>query len=573
MTNVSKQTASVTSSTCALASDGGRGPRLRGGCLPSEGGALGTAAKLQTPPLQVVDFSTGEIASQGKISQVESINNARRIRFELQDAARDILFGFHGDSVRKNDKGYEVHHRTCTCNRLRHSATTQVVKSSTHKKAFYGGLMTCANARTCSVCAAPINERKANEMRLAANQCEAMGLQMSMLTFTVPHSSGDHIDDLIPKITKALVHFWEGNPAKKFRNKYGIVGNIRSFEVRYGGNGWHPHFHIIIFSERPLPRTKFKVIANRRTVLEEQEDGWNWILNRWQTMCAKAGLNEPNHYGMDIQDGTQAGEYITKFGSDGEILETKSGKAVTWDVADEMTKGNTKQGRKGSWSPWDLLARSVDGDLTDGQRLEAKKLFLFYARAMVGITQIKWSRGLRGMFSLGADISDEEILKREEDSADFLCHITPDEWKYIVKNKLRSVVLELAENGGSAAVARFLHSHCGTGCFDDFLRLFGERNSMKTEKGLEHVYSRLQQREDKKLADFIKESSFAPDFDKSSFIEKDASALVVHESERYGCYLTNDKVDSLSRVDFDLASRPLSQIDLPPFEPVSFEPK
>ena len=419
---------------------------LRGGPRSGRGSELaeplGIATKLRTPTTQQTDFvdlnsleivckETGEIAQQGRLSKVDAINEARNIRFKLQDAARDILYSYHGSNVPVNKKGYQVHHRTCVCTLFRTGATAQVVKSATTNKAFFAGLMSCANSRTCPVCSAKISERKSNEMRTAFNIGRAEKLNISLLTFTAPHNAGDKLEDLKGGISKALELFWRGATAQRFKEKYLIIGNIRSFEIRHGSNGWHPHFHIIIFSHEALPMTgrdsKGKINA-------EQSDEWNFILKRWQSCCIRAGLNTPNKYGMDIQNGAYAGQYISKFGSDDEILKTKSGKKITWDMADEMTKGNTKTGRKGSSSPWDLLALSVDGE-TKEIKQQNKILFLFYARAMQGVNLIRWSRGLRDYFDLGAQATDEEILKQEEDKADFLCHIKPHEWEYIIKNK------------------------------------------------------------------------------------------------------------------------------------------
>lgn len=459
----------------------------RGATAPQRAAAapLGIATKLRTPPIQptentsfsgfeLIDRMTGEILQQGKLSQVDSINEARIIRFNLQDAAKDILYSFHGSDVPINSKGYQVHHRTCTCSRFRTGSTTQIVKSKTTNKAFFAGLMSCANSRTCPICSAKISERKANEMRTAFNIGRAEKLSISLFTLTAPHHSGDKIDELVPKISLALQHFWRGATAQRFKSRFGIIGNIRSFEIRHGDNGWHPHFHIIIFSKNDLPMTNRD---SKGRINKEQSQAWNDLLARWQKCCVRAGLSAPNKYGMDIQNGAHAGEYISKFGSDDEILKTKSGKSISWDMADEMTKGNTKTGRKGSSSPWDLLALSVDGETKEIKQAN-KLLFLFYARAMQGVNLIRWSRGLRNYFDLGAQATDEEILQQEEDKADLLCHIQPYEWEYIIKNKLRALVLQLAENGGADAIAQLLYVGNEYDSFDDFLLEFKDRNNL-----------------------------------------------------------------------------------------------
>jgi len=431
------------------------------------GEPLGIYAKLRTPPKKSSEFldeSTGEFVVLGKLSSVEATKEARKIRFKLQDAARDALYLFHGDHTPLNKGGYPVYHRTCSCTRINISSTVSIVKSSTNKKSFYSGLSSCASASTCPICAAKINERKSNELRVMANQAEAIGNNLSLLTLTTPHTASDKIEDLLPKISCALTKFWAGAWATRFKNKYGIIGNIRSFEVLHGLNGWHPHFHLIIVSDKKLPSTNR---TDKGYILNDQSDAWRHILNRWKSVSISAGLGMPNMNGLDIQNGDKAGEYISKFGSDEQILETKSGKKITWDMMDEATKGMTKLGKKGSKTPWALLSDSVDSDLTPEQRKEAKFLFLFYARAIKGKNMLRWSKGLRDHFGLGKQATDEEIISQEEDKADLLCHILPVEWKQILKLKHRNLVLDLAESGGSVAVARYLF---GLDKFaDDFL--------------------------------------------------------------------------------------------------------
>jgi hypothetical protein len=77
---------------------------------------------------------------------------------------------------------------------------------------------------------------------------------------------------------------------------------------------------------------------------------------------------------------------------------------------------------------------------------------------MKGASQLKWSRGLRKVFELEAEKTDEELLAEYEDKAKLLCHLSALEWSYLIKNKTRSVILDLAETGGSEAVARYLYN-------------------------------------------------------------------------------------------------------------------
>ena len=381
----------------------------------------------------LLDVETGEITV---LDSNQKVKDARRERFKLLDAAANILHGFHLESDTTRN-GYEIKHRTCKCLRVNIAPTAQVLKSDQMKKAFFGGVMQCGSVWTCPVCAAKINERKANEMRVAFNQAPVMGLKPHLITFTAPHTAGDEIAELNGKMRDALANFWRERQVSNWKKSRGVVGNIRSLEVRYGSNGWHPHFHLIVFS--------------KDSVLDDTE----LLLEKWKRVCVRSGLSEPNEYGLDIQDGSKAGEYICKFGSDGEMLERADGEKVSWDAADEMTKGNAKKGKTGSLSPWDLLRGFTDSE-SEAERNRFRGLFLHYARAFKGVSQLRWSRGLRKLFELEPEKSDDEIVAEQEDSAKLLCHLSRDEWRYLIKTKQRATVLELAENGGSEAVARFL---------------------------------------------------------------------------------------------------------------------
>lgn len=422
----------------------GGSPRLRGGNLKAE--SLGNATKLRTPPhtrlnsISALDYETGEYIQTGKLPDSELARISREQRFLLQDTARHILYGFD-EKVRKNAKGFDVHHRTTTCNRFRFSETTEIVKSKTNNKSFYRGLMQCADAKTCPVCAAKISERKANEMRVAFNQWLAMGKYVSLVTFTSPHTAKDEINGLVAKQADALSRFWRGNPAKKFKEKYGISGNIRSFEIKHGKNGWHPHFHILVFSDIPLPT-------------DSDSDDYKWIFNRWCKMSKNAGLSKPNHYGLDIRDGSGAGDYVSKYGSDEEILSTVSGDKITWDMADEMTKGHLKT-KGNSLTPFQILSSYSTAE-TKEEKKTYYALFLEYARALKGKTLLKWSRGLRDLFELGHQKTDEEIVAEETDKADLLAHLDVVEWEFILRNNYRTLVLDLADKGGKDAVNNFL---------------------------------------------------------------------------------------------------------------------
>lgn len=337
---------------------------------------------------------------------------ARRVeRFALQSVARDIL----PDS------------RTAKCLRIRaHERDVEVWKSKGHGTASYGGLQTCGSVWTCPVCAAKIAERRRLEIQAAMAQHRAQGGEVQLLTLTTPHTRFDVLEELLARQAKALQAFLRDKTVKKVFQEMGYQGQIRAWEGTHGrkgtNNGWHPHFHFLQF------------------VLVKGDEGqlMDWktrLYLRWDAYCQKAGLGSPSFaHGIDLQDGQQASNYVSK-----------------WGLEDEMTKAHIKKGKAGGETPFDLL-RAVLADKNDKQ---AVALFAEFARCFKGKRQLSWSNGLKARFNQ-AEKDDQELAAEIEDSAELLGQITPDQWRDVLRVKARAVVLELAAAAGWPAVQKFL---------------------------------------------------------------------------------------------------------------------
>lgn len=403
-------------------------------------------------PLNLVDNSTGEVidvTEEGQLKQ--ALTYKLMLRYQRQTSARVTLYGFH-ESTRVKANGHKQHHQTCYCNYVPYSKDIDVLKNPTTQRYNLSGLSTCGSAAVCPICESIISERRANELRSAFNQAKAMGLHIQLLTFTIPHTIGDSIRDLRPKISQAQQLFFKGSPWKRQVDKYGIKAYARSLECRYGSHGWHPHFHFIVFSEKPLPRTKLadqtaKSKRWRKLHLSDQSDDWLWWLNRWQTMCEKSGLGSPNEYGLDIRDGSMAYDYIVKYGMDGSPAVTSKGKQLTWDMADEITKGQKKDG-KTSFSPFQLLDFIGSSDVPDQEKKKYRFEFLEYARAMKGVPLMRWSKSAFDVFAFD-DKTDAELLKDENDVSVLFAQISVFQWRCILKHSSRDAFMEIVNSGAS----------------------------------------------------------------------------------------------------------------------------
>ena len=364
--------------------------------LEASAGFLGTNAKYSvTPPEKLFDPMAARVA-----------------RFALQSVARKFL----PDS------------RTNNCLRLRaFNQEIQVIRSKEYKTASYTGLQTCGSVWACPVCAAKIAERRRVEIQAAMACFKASGGSVNLLTLTTPHQRTDNLRDLLEMQATALKYFKMDRTVRNIFKELGIVGQIRALEVTHGrnsptNNGWHPHYHFLLFAEIHL--------ADDYT----REGMADRLYIRWAACCVRAGLGEPSRlHGIKLDDGSKAAKYVSK-----------------WGLEDEMTKGHTKKALHGE-TPFDFL-RSY---LADSKDKQAGALFKEFAETFKGKRQLHWSAGLKKLFKIG-EVSDEELLNKHEDDASFLGQIPLNQWKEVLRDDGRGFVLQLAAKFGWPPVAEYL---------------------------------------------------------------------------------------------------------------------
>lgn len=363
---------------------------------------LGTSAKSSS----LVDFEgnfldtgTGEIV----LAKPEHDPAVSRLeRFALQSASRQAL-------------RYTKVSRVARCLRVRRKdkAAVEVYRSVEYGTAHYGGLQTCGSVWVCPVCAAKISERRKAELLSAIEQHKAGGGDALLLTLTTPHHLGDNLAEVVAGQKQALVYFNGGKAAQALYMSIGCIGQVRVLEVTNGrlravNNGWHPHYHILLFVRSGLDLD----------VLQRS------FYARWASSCKKAGLPVPSfEHGLRLDDGSKAASYVSK-----------------WGLESEMTKGHIKKAKDGE-TPFDLLRAFLHDD--DKQ---AAALFREFAEVFKGKRQLFWSPGLKAKFAV-EEVSDEDAAASQEERAELLGRIELEDWRLILKYDVRGEVLELARHG------------------------------------------------------------------------------------------------------------------------------
>jgi hypothetical protein len=387
---------------------------------PFSGSHLGIDAKYsagqQNQGFQPFDPLTGEVLQTEK--QYCSVT-VRLERYILQSAARKLL---------NNSKVTRVNNCLRVPSKIikfqQRPAGVQVYKSLKHKTCFYGGLQTCASVWVCAVCAAKISERRKCELQKAIEQYTATGGEVLFLTLTNPHYQGDKLVDLLKGQAKALYYFNGDRASRELFKSMGHIGSVRALEVTHGrlrefSNGWHPHYHILLFVKSGLD------LAALENAL--------WL--RWVMACSKAmpGSRLPDQkHGVKLENGTKSASYASK-----------------WGLESEMTKGHLKKAINGE-TPFDLLrAYAYDDDK------QAGALFREFAETFKGKRQLHWSHGLKAMFNL-KEVTDGELAEQQDDDASILGTIELEDWKLVLKFDLRGEILELGRVGEWEPIERLL---------------------------------------------------------------------------------------------------------------------
>lgn len=301
--------------------------------------------------------------------------------------------------------------RKCLKNRIDRNKNVEVMYNKKREKAHYSNLQRCGSIWTCPVCAANISEKRKHEVKIAIDKHLACGGGIYLMTLTVPHYSFNILKVLLAQISQATRRFFGGTRASRTAwADIGKVGHIKALEVTYGSNGWHPHFHTIVFTNEKLPSC---------TSLTP-------LVSCWIDCVVKSGLPAPSHsHGFDWRGAQYASQYINK-----------------WGIEHEVTKSHLKQGKLGSLTPWDILKHSMIQDYEYSNRMA--KLFQEFAISFKGKRQLVWSKGLKSLYGID-DKSDEELSEETEKLSQKSIDLELYLWLLLKQSKSRADFLTMVE--------------------------------------------------------------------------------------------------------------------------------
>ena len=120
--------------------------------------------------------------------------------------------------------------------------------------AFYGNVQKCGSIWLCPVCSNKIRGARAKEMTAALSRHINGGRGALASILTLSHHRANSLSSSLSEIKAAWSKMTRHRYFKAWRERYGVIGYIKSLEVTNGQNGWHPHYHFLWLTKEPIDK-------------------------------------------------------------------------------------------------------------------------------------------------------------------------------------------------------------------------------------------------------------------------------------------------------------------------------
>ena len=274
-------------------------------------------------------------------------------------------------------------------------------------RVYASGVAQCASVWCCPVCSAKIRTRREVELERACEIHVASGGSLAMLTLTLRHDRSMSLFQVLGALLRSYRGARHRKAFKAIRRL--LAGVVRSLEITYGENGWHPHLHLLLFVESEVERESLEAL------LDDFVTDWRFVVGR----------------DLGVMPSVERAVDLTWFGSD-----TGAAASYVSKIAKEISQADTKSGR----DPFALL------DVEGIERDRAVAMFMEYGDAMRGVQSISWTKGLRDRLGLGRVISDEEIIEDVEVGDEVVETIARRDWLAIRREGREVDVFEEIES-------------------------------------------------------------------------------------------------------------------------------
>lgn len=248
------------------------------------------------------------------------------------------------------------------------------------------GLRRCGNSTSCPVCSTRIARKRAARLEEALQRHLDRGGGVAMLTLTIPHHSGHRLEQSYALVADAWRRLKQSALWRDLAEEIGYVGAVTASETTHGPNGWHPHRHVLLLTERPLDQ-------------EQLEDLEARIYQRWADRIERCyGFDQEGQPRFRRIDRELPHNYAPTFGRPSRehgvrVQQADTGAAgyvSELGITREVTRMDCKTGRQGHRTPLELLR---DYALYGGDK--DRELWAEYCQTMKYKPALVWSPGLK----------------------------------------------------------------------------------------------------------------------------------------------------------------------------------
>ena len=339
-------------------------------------------------------YSGGSLGSnyQNGVPLFDGVQDVRRAKYHLQEVITEQIL--------------QEEERLSLC--LKRSVPAKrvtIVYSKKTGRSHYKNIMLCGSIWGCPICSGYITENRRRELADAIDNWQG---SVFMGAFTVQHHAGDELKDVKAVLFASMRSIMGGRFWQGIKERYGIVGAVQANEVTWSpDNGWHPHRHVLFFSERVLSEPDIKAFEGE-------------VQGRFSASVTRQGGYSSEHWGVRVTTGSkkETAEYCFKWGLDYEML------------------SQAKQAGNGHLTPFELA------DMFGGTgNLQYKFLFREYYYAFKGSKLVSYSKGLKQRLGI-KERKDKELLKQDNDYQ-VKAELTPLAFKAVCIQHRRGEILEI----------------------------------------------------------------------------------------------------------------------------------
>lgn len=256
-----------------------------------------------------------------------------------------------------------------------------------------GGLCRCHSVWICPVCAPEIRTARGVEIGLAVELHLVGGGGVTFGTGTLPHGVSDRLSDTYSVVAKAWNSVSTDYSVRGFRKAHGWWGFVRTCEVTYGRNGWHPHVHWVDFWEGVLSSS-------------ERAEYRSLVYRAWSRSVVRQGQGRPSVANgvvvLDVRDG-EISDYMTKL--------------TPMAAGHELTSITTKQAKQKGLGPFDILCL-----IQSGQRDPWTARWWEYEQATRGRRMLGATPKLLARLGLAAEDPDVDTAGR------VVAYVASEDW-------------------------------------------------------------------------------------------------------------------------------------------------